>query len=160
MRAVPSSYDEAQVCLNGHVTNSSIHETPEDNQTFCLQCGAKTIMLCQACQKSIRGFRFGSAFVPYTAPLYCHHCGAEFPWLTARLEAAKEIAATVAALSDEDRATLDQSIRDMAGDTPKATTGALKFKGLMTKAGREAAGLIRGVVTDVLSETAKKILLP
>ncbi|MBK7867373.1 MAG: DUF2321 domain-containing protein [Ignavibacteriales bacterium] len=47
-------YDVAQICLNGHCTNSSFKSFPEFNQDYCDKCGEQTITLCPACKSPIR----------------------------------------------------------------------------------------------------------
>src|SRR5213080_2664584 len=58
-----SVYDVAQVCLNGHVTNGFSRSSPEFNETFCSNCGERTITVCPACNHAIRGQIAGSIIV-------------------------------------------------------------------------------------------------
>jgi hypothetical protein len=42
-------YDIAQLCRRGHLVNSGIQETPEQNKEFSATCGEKTIIGCERC---------------------------------------------------------------------------------------------------------------
>jgi hypothetical protein len=157
---VTDGYDQAQVCPNGHVANSSMHNMPEDNKAFCDRCGEATINSCPKCQGAIRGTYWGTFPVPYHPPSFCSKCGASFPWTASRLRAALDLAATLDTISPTDRSDLEAAIPDLVKDTPDAQVGAVKFKKIMLKAGEGVATMFRDILTDVLSETAKKVLLP
>lgn len=76
--------DTMQVCLNGHVINDGFHKYPESNKNFCDSCGAKTIINCPNCDKSIPGELQDTGVVALgfqkSAPDFCKHCGEAFPW--------------------------------------------------------------------------------
>ncbi len=86
-----SVYDVAQVCLNGHVTNGFSRSSPEFNETFCSNCGERTITVCPACNHAIRGQIAGSMIVSFPAPSFCHNCGEAYPWTARSLTAAREL---------------------------------------------------------------------
>ena len=44
MTGEDEGFDVAQVCPNGHVTNSSFHNEPQFNVDYCTKCGEKTIV--------------------------------------------------------------------------------------------------------------------
>src|SRR5947209_12681692 len=88
-------YDVAEICCTGHVVNGASIAYPELGAPFCSLCGAPTIRACPWCGAAIPGEYHLSASVTsssVTAPAYCAHCGAAFPWTTARIEAAYELA--------------------------------------------------------------------
>jgi len=160
IRSMREGYDVAQICPNGHVTNSSTINRPELNEMFCEKCGAETITNCSECNDPIRGWYLGAYGGDYTAPSFCIHCGHPFPWTESRIRAANELAQELDSLDAEDRAILQQSIDDLVKDTPSTTVAAVRFKRIMTKAGQGAAALFREILIEVLSETAKKTLWP
>ena len=47
--------DTMQVCMNGHVINAAVQNSPEFNKEFCTTCGAKTITKCPNCSSPIPG---------------------------------------------------------------------------------------------------------
>lgn len=158
---IPEGYDVAQICLNGHVTNSSTIGTPEHNEKFCRKCGAETITACPDCDCSIRGYLWGAGIGGgYDPPSFCTNCGNPFPWTQARINAASELAKELDSLDDEDRIVLQNSIDDMVRDTPSTNVAVLRFKRIMLKVGQDVAGIFREILVDVLSETAKKALWP
>ena len=155
-------YGTAQICLNGHVANSSTKGMPQLNQKFCEKCGAQTITKCQHCNSPIRGADLLSEFgwLGYRAPNFCIHCGQSFPWTEAKIAAANELAKEFDSLDENDRAVLKQSIDDLIRETPATTTAAVRLKRIMAKAGQGAASMFREILVDVLSETARKMLWP
>ena len=74
------------------------------------------------------------------------------------MEAARELFAELDGLSDADRRILKKSLDELVADSPKAEVASLRFKKVMKKVGAESYEVVKGVVTDVLSETAKKLL--
>lgn len=76
-------HDKMQICLQGHIINTSFTRRPERNKANCDICGNKTITECPSCRLAIRG----DLHVPHyehigtnTIPLHCQKCGKEFPW--------------------------------------------------------------------------------
>lgn len=110
-------YDIAQVCLNGHVTNSMARGSPASNQPFCHKCGERTIIPCPSCDADIRGYYHveGVFFVvgDYSAPAFCFQCGKPFPWTARGLDAANELADTFEGISEEDREELKKSLDEL-----------------------------------------------
>ena len=78
-----SHYDVAQICENGHVTNSMAQDYPNSNQDYCDKCGGPTIMACPSCQTAIRG----AYHVPgiFGSEHYAVSAGAPFSPLNQRL---------------------------------------------------------------------------
>jgi hypothetical protein len=152
--------DTAQICLNGHVTNDSAIWSPQFNQNFCAKCGEPTTTSCPSCKSAIPGRLLGPSVVHvhFSAPSYCSNCGHAYPWTERRLKAAKQLADEFDELDEADRNTLKASIDDLAEDSPAAEVSGRRFKKIAAKLGKESAGAIKSVITDVLRETAKKIL--
>ncbi len=153
-------YDNAQICLKGHVINDSVKEFPEHNKKFCDKCGSPTITRCPKCNTEIQGtFHEEDTFdINYKAPSFCHNCGAAFPWTEAKIKAAHEFAHSLE-ISGEEKRTLDESIDDIVITTATTAASANKFKIILSKAGKTTLETGREILTDILSETAKKIIL-
>lgn len=155
--------DIAQICLNGHVINDSIKSSPELNKKFCPDCGEATIIQCHKCNANIPGeihYPTVLGFSRYKLPIFCSECGKPYPWTENRIKAAKELASELDELTSEEKKILDKSIDEISKDNMQATVGATRFKKLMLKVGSSAGEVIRDVITDIASETAKKILFP
>jgi len=78
-------YDTAQVCLNGHVITDRYRSSPALRQDFCDRCGAETLIACPNCKIPIRGeYIVENVFVVTgeepKPPVFCHTCGAAYPW--------------------------------------------------------------------------------
>ena len=156
-----SDYDTAQVCLNGHVANSTFVDYPQFNKDFCETCGEKTITECPNCQNPIPGRIRGSMSIQeFQPPAYCRFCGNAYPWTERRIQAAIELATQVGELSGDDADEFEQGVKDIIRDTPRTQIGASRFKKLLTKVGGQTAQAIRDVLIDIASETAKKIVWP
>ncbi|MBU6400346.1 MAG: DUF2321 domain-containing protein [Verrucomicrobia bacterium] len=152
-------HDVALVCLNGHVINDSVRNMPQFNKKFCDRCGEPTIQECPECKESIQGHYwtpgvFGVGKVP--APSFCQHCGKPFPWTKRRLAAAKEVAEQLNDISPAEKQQLKQTIDDLAHEGPRTEPAKLRFKTIMRKVGKESYDVMKGVVTDLVSETVKK----
>lgn len=153
-------HDVAQLCLNGHVINPRSIEYPEFNQEFCEKCGETTTTDCPSCGSKIRGKTMGSLIAErFYAPNYCLKCGKPYPWTEHRLRTAKELADGFDELNEDDRKKLKESLDDLVKDSPATEVAGRRFKKIVAKLGKESAGAIKSVIIDVLSETAKKILL-
>lgn len=154
-----SYYDTAQICLNGHVTNSMAASYPQSNQKYCALCGAQTITACPNCNVAIRGDYHVPGvigFFDYNKPAYCYNCGVAFPWTESSLKAANELADELDSLSQEERQLLKDSFPDLVRDTPKTPVAETRFRRLIKKAGAEAYDGMKAVLVDVVSEAVKK----
>ena len=153
-------HDVAQICLNGHVINSSSQTYPQFNKKFCDKCGAETINACPSCQKPIRGKYHSRGVISVgglPTPPFCAECGKAFPWTEARLSAAREIADELE-VSDDDKEKLKGSLDDLVRESPKTEVAKLKFKNVMRKAGSASLDIMKDTLSDVLSEVVKKSL--
>lgn len=154
-----SYYDTAQICFNGHVINSMAASHPQSNQKFCSQCGIQTITACQSCSTAIRGCYHVPGVIGlfrYSKPQYCFQCGTAFPWTTASLAAASDLVDDLDTLTSDEKQQLKDSLPDLIRETPKTPVAEGRFKRIMKKVGAEAAGGIRAVLIDVVSEAVKK----
>jgi hypothetical protein len=149
----------AQICRNGHLVLSSLHDFPQFRKTFCEDCGAATIEQCQTCSWPITGLGphswmgGGGAYKP---PRYCGECGKPFPWTETALEAAREYADDLDQLSSEEKAKLKATFDDLTIDTIRTPLAANRFKKFMTKVGPAAGGVLQKILEAVATEAAKK----
>jgi hypothetical protein len=150
----------AQICQNGHLANSSSKNLPQFNQKFCERCGSATITNCPDCNSPIRGSYWGTFSTGYGVPSFCINCGQSFPWTKSKLQAAHELAQEIENISDDDRLVLQNSINDLVKNTPSTPLAVTRFKKIMVKVGQTTASMFREILVDVLSEAAKKALLP
>ena len=158
---MPDHYDVAEICQNGHVTNSMAHDYPASNQEYCDKCGSKTITKCPSCNTDIRGhYHISGVFSisRFAPPSYCHKCGKPFPWTQTAVGAAREFASIIETLTEDERDQLKETIPDLLQDTPRTPVAESKFKKLMTKAGKDAYEGMKKILTDIVSETLKKTL--
>lgn len=158
-----ATYDVAQICLNGHMVNSTWASSPEFSKDFCPKCGTRTITECQACKVRIQGHCHITGFIsarPTSVRAYCHACGKPYPWTSARIEAARAIAQELDGLSDAERISLQASIDDLVADTPRTEVAVVRFKKLAAKAGKHGMDALKNVLVNVVSEAAKRQLWP
>ena len=154
---MPSGFDIAQICLNGHEVNSSTLEFPAYNSPFCAKCGAATITKCPNCDADIRGYQHGSLAMHYDVPPFCRNCGKPYPWTAAAIESAKELI-RMTELPDEDKAQMDKDIEDIVRETPRTTLAATRFKKIMSRAGKEMEAAVERILTNIIVEGANKII--
>ncbi|MFZ0932645.1 MAG: DUF2321 domain-containing protein [Syntrophobacteraceae bacterium] len=155
-----AGYDTAQICKNGHVITRGFHDMPEFRKNFCDQCGAETVTACAHCRAEIRGFLRGgmpSVHQP-PAPQYCVECGKAYPWTERKLEAFQQYSNELDELNSQEKEELQETIHDLIRATPKTPLAEKKFKRIMAKVGKESFQAVKGILTDIVSETVKKTL--
>jgi len=157
--------DTALVCLNGHLVNDAFNRVPRNNSEFCPRCGERTINACEQCSSAIPGdllnspedeFVFLGGPSSYERPAYCRGCGKPFPWTASALDAAKEYAAEIEGLSDDERRLLSESLDDLVTDGPRTAIAVSRFKRLANKAGTGAVEGFRSILVDVMSEAVRR----
>lgn len=151
------TYDTAQICPNGHVSNSRYEDSPELRNDFCPECGEKTLTNCPSCSNLIRGDLRGSGPGEYRPKSYCYACGKPFPWTQRGLDAAKELVRRSAVLSDAELGTFGQSLDELMKQTPLMGLAAQKLRPLIAKLEPLLQEGIRNAVTAVLSGEAKRL---
>lgn len=156
-------YDVAQICLNGHITNSAFKSSSENNVKFCRNCGAQTITQCPICNENITGDYIEPGF--YTAldmdekaPAFCHNCGSPYPWTQRALEGIQEIIDEERKLSDSEKEKLKLSLNDIIAETPKTALAVTRFKKAAVTVGTVTKDALLQFATDFATETAKKML--
>ena len=156
-----AGYDVAQICLNGHVVNSSTQRFPKNSADFCTRCGEATITSCPECGAAIRGSYSRHGWVAFEGvPKYCAGCGRSFPWTQSRLQAARDFVKELSDLTEEEQLALATSIEDLVKETPATQVAAVRYRKYVLKAGKAAATALRDILVDLVSETAKKMLWP
>lgn len=152
------TYDTAQICLNGHVITSSVHNS-NMLQKFCSDCGEPTITACQHCNANIKGdYNVPNVFsiFEYYRPSFCDNCGQQYPWTQSSKDAAYELIQFTDSLNENEKDDLKNSINDLLKDSPKTKVAEIKFKKYALKAGKEVASGLKDILIDIVSETAKK----
>jgi hypothetical protein len=156
-------YRTAQIYQNGHVITTDADTAPELRADFCRQCGSKTTTKCPDCSASIRGHYHVDGVISlgrnYAVPAFCHACGKPYPWTAAKLDAARELADELDELTPDEREKLKGTLDDLVRDTPRTQVAGTRFKRIMSKVGTSSASAMRDIIVDVLSETAKKMIL-
>ena len=155
------AYEAAQVCVNGHLITTWADTYPQETSDRCDKCGAETVTECPSCSTIIRGHQRNSGVIGFRFPVpsFCHRCGKPYPWTEAKIRAAKELAQLVEG-SPEDKKLLEASIDELVRDTPAATVAAVRFKAMVSKAGKSVVDAFRDILVDVLSEAVKKTIWP
>jgi len=151
------AYDEALICQNGHVINSSAKKRPEHNTKFCKECGSQAVGQCSHCSTPIRGdyhTNTSRASMPKVIG-FCHECGKPYPWTEARIQAAQQLV-EMTAMSDSEKESLKNSAPALLSNVPQTPIVAAKWKQFFQGAGKQVADVGRQILVDVVSETVKK----
>ena len=161
-----SKLSSAQICKNGHAITDCTYLT-EYTKDFCDRCGEPTLSKCENCNGDIPGRVITSHHLvkarpfedvlPFPVPKFCRFCGKSYPWTQKRLNAAKELADELDELNEEDREKLKGSLEDLVQDGPRTELAATRIKKLAAKLGTASLNLVQRVITDIASESAKKI---
>jgi hypothetical protein len=62
-------------------------------------------------------------------------------------------------LAEEEKKLMKSNIDDIINETPRTEIASMKFKKGLAKAGKESTKIVRDIIVDIASETAKKVLL-
>jgi len=90
---------------------------------------------------------------------YCFECSKPYPWTSAAIQAAR-VLAIEAELSEMDRSQLPDIIENLVRDTPRSIVDAGRMKRILENAQPWAAEEFRGILIDVITVSARKILWP
>lgn len=160
---IMDQYDTAQICLNGHYVNESYHRYPQHNKNYCDKCGEMTVINCQNCGTEIRGYYESNVVIiafgeEHTPPNYCYNCGKPYPWLDRKMKAAVEMAQLEEVLTEEENNNFSEYVKDITTDTPKSQVSAKKINILLKKFTSSSITIMRSLLVDIASETAKKVI--
>ena len=124
--------------------------TEEFKKDYCTLCGAKTIIICQNCNKEILGYYHSKYAVPYdyVVPKYCHNCGKPYPWTESALQAAAELLALDDNLTLDEAQILVTALPDLLTETPKTQLAVAKFKKLLSSAAQFTVDGVRQFAID------------
>jgi hypothetical protein len=132
----------------------------ENTQPFCSRCGERTIIACPACNEAQLGWPEDVIRAYEESPdAYCWNCGKAYPWTQRQLAAATELVSEDEQLSEPDKELLTATFVDMTSENPRTTLAATRFRRLAARAGKGLGDAVQKTLVDVLSETAKKVLL-
>jgi len=161
---VKRSLEGAQICMNGHVINAHLTSDPDLNEMHCSRCGEETMIQCLECDASLRGARSNSSMAnaaateprsaaqrEYERPSFCHECGGLFPWTECAIRAAIEQAMESDKLNEKEKHDFEENVRRLVRDPPAAGIAANRISTIMSKSGKGAADVVRGVVIQFAS---------
>lgn len=158
------TYTNALICLNGHIVNSNSNGSPERNSNFCGKCGSETINTCQKCGALIKGKYKVQGVVDIrgiNAPSYCYNCGNPYPWTEKTIKKLTETF-ELAEVSKTDIIEIMDTLPDIIASTPTTELSAYKINKIGSKFSGAAsvawAKVIRPLIVDISSETAKRII--
>src|SRR4051812_50200420 len=110
------------------------------NKAYCEVCGEASLDECPKCKNGIRGeFSDGWVNAHYTAPAFCHNCGASFPWTERKQRAALELFAEEIQ-EEADRREFAANLEQNAKETPPAQNAPPRI-------GKQPKRLTRNVAT-------------
>ena len=153
-------YDTMEVCLNGHQITDMAVSQPISRQPFCSKCGSATITGCTQCQRLIRGHRhIPGVFSVHRTPVpkYCIDCGTPYPWQTAAIQNFNEILHETD-LTEQQLAEAEKALPDVIQDGPKTEIASMRLGKVLKSLQKPAYDIAVKVVTDIASDTAKKIM--
>lgn len=154
-------YESAQVCMNGHMTCSSLESFGESASDHCPECGAETIVSCQGCGSSIRGHYVEPGVLAETiTPAYCHKCSKAYPWTIKAIDALRSIINEDDRTSDEQKRSALASIPDIIANTPGTQLALSRIKRFIGAARKETKESIIKSLADVACEAAKRGISP
>ncbi len=159
MSFMPIRFGVAQICLNGHAVTGELDRFPEKSQKYCKYCGAPTITACPNCHEGIRGKQSGGGllyYAGYRPPNHCHECGKAYPWIEAKLEAARELAKEE--LEPDDAQVLSDALPDLVASTPKTPVAVGRVKRIFNKVGPAVGEGFKEILVGVIAETAKRAI--
>lgn len=151
----------ALVCTEGHTINSEYRANPVHNRAHCEECGSPGITACPRCNQPIPGeYTVPHVFAPsaFVPPTFCGACGEPMPWTESRLKAARDLVEEFDELTPEDRVRLEESIAELVRDSPQVPVAVTRIKKIAMKFGKGSWTLLEKILTDVASDTAKKML--
>jgi hypothetical protein len=147
-------YDVMQVCLNGHQITDVAETFPHQRKQFCPSCGERTIDACPECNAPIQGHLKGVLSQSTDVPNNCHNCGTAYPWRQGAIANAIEVVQME--MDAADAASVPELVQMVTIEAPRTQVAALKLKMLLGKLGKPAYDISIHVLSDLMSETAKK----
>jgi hypothetical protein len=156
-RQPEKGYDVMQVCLNGHQITDAAESLPHQRKQFCPDCGEQTIDACPECNAPIQGHLRGVLSIRSAdIPNNCPNCGTAYPWRLGAI--ANAIDVVQMEMDAVDAASVPDLVKMVAIEAPRTEVAALKLRKLLGKLGKPTYDICIHVLSDLMSETAKKAL--
>jgi len=162
---MPTTYDTAKICVNGHIITDSVQYDAHSQQNFCDKCGEELITNCIDCNAPIRGIKRIPDYLAGSRPIslhepkpFCYNCGKPYPWTITKLDTAKELAKEFEGITEDDKEILVKSLDGIIVDTPRTQLEASRYKRIISKVGTRSASILHDLIVDIVSETAKKVI--
>jgi hypothetical protein len=158
--SVLRGYEEAQVCIEGHIVSMFATTSAEKRQDRCVKCGAATVMECAHCQEPIRGYLHGSgeSHAAKEPPSFCHKCGKPYLWVDKKLAVGTALIEEMQGLSDSERDAPSKSLGDLVRDVPATEVAVVRFKKYLPKAGAAVYDAFKAAMISVVTDEVKKKL--
>ena len=145
-----------QVCRNGHQIEGPLVK-------YCPRCGTDTISQCPKCHSNLSGISKSSSNEReernIKLPYYCHSCGDPFPWTVTTMETLEELYKGIDALNEEGKRVFIKDIEEIIKDSPKAKVAAIRIRTLIERIPPIAAKIVSDMITDISSDSIRKIIL-
>lgn len=156
-----SKYDQAEICVNGHVTNHSVRSHSIHSMKFCDKCGAKTIRICPACSYPLRGRLYVSGvfgFDEFRAPSYCHECGNKMPWAESGLNAARRVLIELDMLEETEVDEIVGRLELLLSDGPRSVEAANRLRNTIGRLGTTGSAMLKEVAVSLITETSRRLI--
>lgn len=150
------------ICLQGHVRGYLRYRSDRrTDENYCPECSEPLITDCPNCKRPItlgvdRSGYGGSEGVPS----YCIKCKHTFPWKEKALEEARQAIRELDGLSETDKAALQESLTDVAVQSPRTEGAAKRIKELLAKGKGPANTFYEKFILPVAVEVVKQGLKP
>lgn len=83
-------------------------------------------------------------------------CGKGYPWTEKHLQAAKDFANELDELNPDEKEKLNRSLDDLVREGAAVEIAGIRFNKLMAKVGPGSVETMKNILTDLLSEAAKR----
>jgi hypothetical protein len=154
-------FDIQQVCLNGHLITQTCVRAPSTRQAYCGDCGERTVFSCEGCGAYLRGLNWKAAlddifYQPPPPTAFCIQCGKPYPWTKKRMDAALELAHQVEGVGSLEMERLEESLPNLAADTPQSGLAVVRWKKFIAQAGSVIGPFIKKLITEIATEAVKR----
>jgi hypothetical protein len=93
-------------------------------------------------------------------PQFCNGCGKPYPWTERSINAAVELMTEEAKLDQDEAQKFEQTIKDLATDTPLTAVAIMRFKKLLPRVAEGSVQLIQGLMVKVVTDVVFKKMFP
>ncbi len=149
-------FDNALICKNGHIINTTANLHPEKNEQFCSVCGEKVINECDECGTKIKGSYVNEEgkFFPrkYFRPNCCHNCGKAHPWVMSNISAILELLKINGGFSDAQLENIELNLLEMVKETPKMHLISIKLTKNFSNLDINIKQKVKKIINEIFSE--------